>query len=63
MSVFLANEHLWGYNNIVDHVSDNVYLHLMREIMLVETLLAKAAWEKVLAHVGQTAKHYHADDD
>ena len=45
-----------------DHVSDFVYVHLMQDFTLAETLLAKYAWEKVLAQANRTVKHYHADN-
>ncbi len=62
MSGFLTNKRIWGCTTFVDHVSDFVYVHLMRDFTLAETLLAKAAWEKVLAQSGRTVKHYHADN-
>ena len=34
----------------------------MRDLTLAETLLAKAAWEKVLSQAGRQVKHYHADN-
>ena len=46
----------------VDHVSDYVYVHLMRDLHLAETLLAKEAMEKVMAQAGRTVTHYHADN-
>lgn len=62
MSGFLTSQRLWGCTTFVDHVSDYVYVHLMRDMTLDETLLAKAAWEKVMAQAGRTVKHYHADN-
>ena len=62
MSGFLTNQRLWGCTTFVDHVSDYVYVHLMRDIGLEETLLAKTAWEKVLSQAGRQVKHYHADN-
>ena len=62
MSGFLTNKRIWGCTTFVDHVSDFVYVHLMRDFTLDETLLAKAAWEKVLAQAGRKVKHYHADN-
>ena len=34
----------------------------MRDMTLDETLLAKSAWEKVIAQAGHMVKHYHADN-
>ena len=62
MSGFLTNQRLWGATTFVDHVSDYVYVHLMRDLSLTETFLAKSAMEKVMAQTGQTVKHYHADN-
>ena len=62
MSGFLTNQRLWGATKFVYHVSDYVYVHLIRDLSLTETLLAKSAMEKVMAQAGQTVKHYHADN-
>ena len=62
MSGFLTNQRLWGATIFVDHVSDYVYVHLMRDLSLAETLLAKEAMEKVMAQAGRTVTHYHADN-
>ena len=57
MSVFLTNQILWGATTFVDHVSDYVYVHLMRDLSLTKTLLAKSAMDKVMAQAGRTVKH------
>ena len=57
MPGFLTNQRLWGATTFVDHVSDYVYVHLMRDLSLTKTLLAKSAMKKVLAQAGQTVKH------
>ena len=62
MSGFLTRQRLWGATTFVDHVSDYVYVHLMRDLSLDETLLAKSAIEKVMDQAGRTVKHYHADN-
>jgi len=62
MAGFLTSQRLWGCTTFVDHVSDYVYVHLMRDMTLDETLLAKSAWEKVMAQAGRTVRHYHADN-
>jgi len=62
MSGFLASKRIWGCTTFVDHGSDFVYVHLMRDFTLEETLLAKAAWEKNLSQAGRKVKHYHADN-
>ena len=62
MSGFLTKQRLWGAITFVDHVSDFVYVHLMRELSLAETLLSKEAMEKLMAQAGRSIKHYHADN-
>ena len=60
MSGFITNQRLWGATTFVDHVSDYVYVQLMRDLSLTETLLSKSAMEKLMAQAGRTVKHYHA---
>jgi hypothetical protein len=62
MSGFPTSDCIWGTTNFCDHASDFVYVHLMRNFTLEETLLAKRAYEKILKQAGRTAKHYHADN-
>ena len=42
MSGFLTNLRIWGAKVFVDHVSDYVYVALMRDLTLDETLLHMA---------------------
>jgi hypothetical protein len=46
----------------VDHFFDHVYMYLMKDLMLSETLLAKYAYEHFLALLGVELKAYHADN-
>jgi hypothetical protein len=46
----------------VDHFLDHVYLYLMKDLTLFETLLAKHAYERFLALLGIESKAYHADN-
>eukprot|EP00956_Cyclotella_meneghiniana_P001276 scaffold1377_cov23-Cyclotella_meneghiniana.AAC.1 len=62
MSGFLTSARYYGATTIVDHVTDYVYVHLMKELSLEETIKAKRAWEKILHDAGHTAKHYQADN-
>jgi hypothetical protein len=62
MAGFPTSDRIWGKTNFCDHVSNFVYVHLMQNFTLEETLLAKKAYEKVLAQAGRSAKHYHADN-
>ena len=49
MSGFLTSKRLWVATTFVDHVSDYVYVHIIRDLTLDETLLAKEATEKLMA--------------
>jgi hypothetical protein len=51
-----------GTMAIVDHYFDYVYVFLMHDLTLEETLLAKHAYERFLPSIGVTAKAYHADN-
>ena len=62
MSGFLTSSRYFGATTVVDHVSDYVYVHLMKNLTLEETIKAKRAWEKILDLAGHTAKHYQADN-
>ena len=62
MAGFFTSDRIWGTMNFCDHTSDFVYVHLMRNFTLEETLLAKQAYENVLKQAGRTARHYHADN-
>ena len=59
MSGFLTKQRIWGATTFVDQVSDFVYVHLMRDLSLAETLLATEAMEKVMSQAGISVKHYH----
>ena len=62
MSGFLTSRRIWGVTTFCDHVSDFVYVHLMRDFTVEETILATKAFEKVLAEAKRSVKHYHADN-
>jgi hypothetical protein len=51
-----------GATVIVDHYSDHVYVFLMCNLSLEETLLAKHTYECFLPSIGVTAKVYHAEN-
>ena len=46
MAGFYTNLRIWGATVVVDHFSDHVYVALMRDLGLEETLLAKSAFER-----------------
>ena len=62
MSGSLTNLRITGATVFVDHYSDHVFVYLMKNLTLEETLLAKAAYERFLQTVGVTAQAYHADN-
>ena len=62
MSGFLTSKRIWGSTTFVDHASDYVYVHLMEDLTLDETLLAKEALEKLMAQASRTIMHKHADN-
>ena len=62
MSGFLTNQRLWFATTFVNHVSDYVYVHLMRDLSLTKTFLEKSSMEKVIAQAGRTVKHYHSNN-
>ena len=62
MSGCLTNLHIMAATIFVDHFSDHVYVYLMKDFMLSETILAKHAYERFLALLGDESKAYHADN-
>ncbi len=42
---FLATKHIWGCTTIVNHVSNIIYVHLMKDFTIIQTLLAKVAFK------------------
>jgi hypothetical protein len=50
-----------GGTVIINHYSDHVYVFLMRDFSLEETLYAKHAYDQFLSLIGIIAKAYHAD--
>jgi hypothetical protein len=62
MSGFLTSRHIWGCTTFCDHVSDFVYVHLMRDFTVDKTILAVKAFKKVMAQANRSVKHYHANN-
>jgi hypothetical protein len=58
----LTGQRINGATVIVDHFSDHVYVYLMRNLTLDETILAKHAYERFLSSIVVIAKAYHADN-
>jgi hypothetical protein len=59
---FLTYLRIWGATIFVDHFSDYVYVALMRDLTLDETLLAKASYERHASDGGITINLYQADN-
>ena len=62
MSGFLTSRRIWGCTTFCDHVSDFVYVYLMRDFTFEEMLLAVKAFEKTLTQADRLVSHYHADN-
>jgi hypothetical protein len=62
MSGHLTHLRVMAATVFVDHFSDHVYVYLMKNLTLSETLLAKHAYERFLASLGVESKSYHADN-
>jgi hypothetical protein len=62
MAGFLANVHIWGATIFVDHFSDYVFVALMRDLTLYETLLAKFSFERHANEGGVSIIFYRADN-
>jgi hypothetical protein len=63
MAGFLTSKQIWWCTTFVDHVSNYIYVHLMKDFIIMETLLAKLAFEKLCAKADCSVKHYQADND
>ena len=62
MAGFLTNSHIWRDTIFVDHQSNYVFVHLMRDLTLDKALLAKTFFERHAAKGGITIKAYRADN-
>jgi hypothetical protein len=62
MAGFLTNLRIWGATIFVDHFSDYVFVALMRDLTLDETLLAKASFKRHANEGGVTIDSYRADN-
>ena len=62
MTAFLTNLRIWGTTIFVDHYSDYVFVALMRDLTLGETLLAKSSLERHANKGGVPIISYHADN-
>ncbi len=62
MAGFLTSKRIQGCTTFVDHVSNFIYVHLMKDFTTNDTLLAKLAFEKLCAKADCSVKHYQADN-
>jgi hypothetical protein len=62
ISGFLSSCRIWGCTTFCDHVSDFVYVHLMHNYMVDETILAVKNFENIMAQANRTVKHCHANN-
>jgi hypothetical protein len=62
MAGFLTKLHIWGATVFVDHFSDYIYVALMQDLGLDETLLAKSSFEQHANEVGVSVNTYHANN-
>jgi hypothetical protein len=62
MAGFLMNLRIWGATIFVYHFLDLVYVALMRDLTLDETLLAKTSFERFASNGGETINSYQADN-
>jgi hypothetical protein len=60
MADFLTSKQIWGCTTFVDHVSNYIYVHLMKDFTLTETLLAKLAFKILCARADHSVKYYQA---
>jgi hypothetical protein len=62
MAGFLRNLRIWGATIFVDHYSDYVFVALMHDLTLDETLLAKSSFERHANKGGVSIISYRADN-
>jgi hypothetical protein len=62
MAGFLTNKQIWGCTTFIDHISDYIYVHLMKDFTIMETVLAKLAFKKSCTKADCSVKHYQDDN-
>ncbi len=62
MAGFLTNLRIWGATIFVDHYSDYLFVALMHDLTLDETLLAKSSFERYANKGGFSIISYLADN-
>jgi hypothetical protein len=62
MAGFLTNLRIWAVSIFVDHYLDYVYVALMRDLTLDESLLAKSSFKRHANEGRVTISSYRTDD-
>ena len=62
MSGFLTSDRFWEATVFVDHATTYMYTHLQRGQTLIESIEAKAAYERMAANFGIRVKKFHTDN-
>jgi hypothetical protein len=62
MAGFLTNLRIWGATIFVDHFLDFIFVALMHDLSLDETLLTKTSFERNANDGGVTINSYQADN-
>jgi hypothetical protein len=62
MAGFLTSKQIWECTTFVDHVSNYMYVHFMKDFTTMETSLVKLAFKKICAKADCSVKHYQADN-
>ena len=63
MSGFLTSDRFWAATFFVDHATSYMYTHLQRGQTLIESIEAKAAYERMAATFGIRVKKFHTDNE
>ena len=62
MSGFLTFASFWARTVFVNHATSYMYTHLQRGQTLIKYIEAKAAYERMEANLGISAKKFHTDN-
>ena len=62
MSGFLTSDRFWAATVFVDHGTLYMYTHIQQGQTLIESMEAKAAYERMAASFGIRVKKFHTDN-
>ncbi len=51
MASFLTIKQIWGCTTFVDHISNYIYVHLMKDFIITKTLLAKLTFKNYVTEL------------